>query len=353
MADTAKQLESLLRQHTFHLIRETRHLVYRNREGKVFVCSKTPSDYRASRNMLTRLKLVIESPPRPEVVAISEFEREQAALIIQPQNKLPGPGGGKQKHSEGVGIYWEETEQPTIEQEAIRKEQQERARKNKEDQRTRKLAEQKEKLVLKTAREQEREKQREQREIAAARLREQQEKEKREPEEWERMAYFPVHEAKDWLHQVVRENKTRRFVVNQPDGSVNEERGVFTYIKAAYIKATGDGTGDEFAVEDPKFQGWYPLIVYRYYHLGIRFVQLHPLCVVTDGGDTVYAPWLNPHLPEHYQAECLKRFPDKVNTAVEAAVIAVPILQAAHKSLRDGTTGFKERCVLNFSPGQG
>lgn len=292
MADSAKQLESLLRQHNFRLIRETRHLVYRNREGKVFVCSKTPSDYRASHNMLTRLKLVIASPPRPEVVAISDFEREQAALVIQPQNKLPGLGGGKQKHSEGVGIYWEETEQPTIEQEAIRKEQQERARKNKEERRARKLAKQEEKTVLRAAREQERQRQQEQREIAAERIREQRKRERREPEDWERIASFPLHDAGDWLGQVLRDGKTRRFVINQTDGSTREEPGVLTYIQAQ-ARTTQTDSKDKFVMEDPRFQGWYPLIVYKYYHFGIRFLQLHPLDVVTCGDDVVYAPWLN------------------------------------------------------------
>lgn len=101
MSNPEKQLHNLLRDNRFQLVRQTHHKVYRNHEGKVFVTSLTPSDYRWSQNALTTLKKVLSSPPVPEVVAISEFERQQAAAVIQPHSKEPGPGHTKQKSNGG------------------------------------------------------------------------------------------------------------------------------------------------------------------------------------------------------------------------------------------------------------
>lgn len=114
MADPEKQLNNLLRDNRFQLVRQTHHKVYRNPEGKVFVTSLTPSDYRWSQNALTTLKKVLVSPPVPEVIAISEFERQQAAAVIQAQAKEPGPGHNKQKHSDGTGILYIPEKKPVI-----------------------------------------------------------------------------------------------------------------------------------------------------------------------------------------------------------------------------------------------
>ena len=106
MSDPVKQLENMLRDNHFQLVRQTHHKVYRNPDGKVFVTSLTPSDYRWAQNALTTLRRTIVSPPVPEVIAISEFERQQAASIIQPQSKEPGPGHTKQKSSRGTGFVY-------------------------------------------------------------------------------------------------------------------------------------------------------------------------------------------------------------------------------------------------------
>jgi len=156
MSDPVKQIESLLHQHNFRLIRETKHRVYRNPAGQIFVCGSTPSDYRAAKNALANLRHVIESPAKPEIVAVSEFEKT-AAFTTPPPRRL---GHNKQKRSKSIGIYWEEPTPTTAEQEAIKKEQQERARKNKEERRARKLAQKKEKEQIKEQRKQQEERER-------------------------------------------------------------------------------------------------------------------------------------------------------------------------------------------------
>lgn len=104
MSDPLKQHDALLRQHQFELVRQGKHFIYRNPEGKVYVTSATPSDSRWAKTALTTLKRVIDSPPVPMTLAISEFDREQAANLLAGDSKQRGPGHGKQKHSGGTGI---------------------------------------------------------------------------------------------------------------------------------------------------------------------------------------------------------------------------------------------------------
>jgi len=283
MSDINKKVQSLLVQYGFRLIRETRHLVYRNSEGKVFVCSKTPSDYRVSQNMLTRLRLVVASPPRPEFVAISDFEREQAASIIQGQDKFSGLGTGKKKRSNGIGIYYDTPLLPTIEEEAAQKEQQDRARKNENERRTRELSKKEELRAARELRGTKQKQNREERE-ASERLR----------ETWAKIILFPLRECEEWLTEVLRGGETQSLKIVQPEGAPKEKHGVFVYIKAL------DKT-DEFNTTEESFRGWYPLIVARFSG-GIKFYQAHPLSVISSGDEIIYAPWLNPHLPEYYKA---------------------------------------------------
>lgn len=51
--------DALLRQHNFILVRQNKHKVYRNPEGKVYVVGNTPSDCRWAQNALRTLKRVI------------------------------------------------------------------------------------------------------------------------------------------------------------------------------------------------------------------------------------------------------------------------------------------------------
>lgn len=134
MSSTLAKHDALLRQHKFVLVREDKHKVYRNPEGKVYVTSATPSDWRAGFNMLTALKRCIAEPAKPMVVAISDFEREQAAQLIQGQQKQQhtahGMGCGKQKHSRGTGFIYDGPRIVTLEEQATREAQRRQAREN-------------------------------------------------------------------------------------------------------------------------------------------------------------------------------------------------------------------------------
>ena len=134
MSSTLAKHDALLRQHKFVLVREDKHKVYRNPEGKVYVTSATPSDWRAEFNMLKSLKRCIAEPAKPMVIAISDFEREQAAQLIQGQQKQQhtahGMGCGKRKHSRGTGFIYDGPRTGTLEEQAIREAQRRQAREN-------------------------------------------------------------------------------------------------------------------------------------------------------------------------------------------------------------------------------
>jgi hypothetical protein len=134
MSNALAKHDALLRQHKFVLVRDDKHKVYRNPEGKVYVTAATPSDWRAGFNMLTALKRCIVEPAKPMVIAIDDFEREQAAQLIQGQRKLQhsahGMGSGKQKHSRGTGFIYDGPRMMTPEEQAIREAQRQQAREN-------------------------------------------------------------------------------------------------------------------------------------------------------------------------------------------------------------------------------
>jgi len=133
MSNALAKHDALLCQHKFVLVRDDKHKVYRNPEGKVYVTAATPSDWRAGFNMLKALKRCIAEPAKPLVLAINDFEREQAAQLIQGQPKLQhaahGMGSGKQKHSRGTGFIYDGPRMIPEEQ-AIREVQRQRAREN-------------------------------------------------------------------------------------------------------------------------------------------------------------------------------------------------------------------------------
>ena len=134
MSSTLAKHDALLRQHKFVLVREDKHKVYRNPEGKVYAASATPSDWRAEFNMLKSLKRCIAEPAKPMVIAISDFEREQAAQLIQGQQKQQhtphGMGCGKQKHSRGTGFIYDGPRIVPLAEQAIREAQRRQAREN-------------------------------------------------------------------------------------------------------------------------------------------------------------------------------------------------------------------------------
>src|SRR5437868_4487984 len=111
MSNVVAKHDALLREHKFVLVREDKHKVYRNPEGKIYVTAATPSDRRAAFNMIKALKRCIAEPAKPMVIAISDFEREQAAQLIQGHQKQQptarGMGRGKQRHSRGTGFIYD------------------------------------------------------------------------------------------------------------------------------------------------------------------------------------------------------------------------------------------------------
>lgn len=113
-ANAQKQVDTLLRQQNFRLVRQAKHRVWRNPDGKVFVTAATPSDWRAVKNQITVLKHVIASDPVPEVVAISEFERREAlAKLARQEKKAPGAAAGPAK-SKGCGYTYIEKKPEVI-----------------------------------------------------------------------------------------------------------------------------------------------------------------------------------------------------------------------------------------------
>jgi hypothetical protein len=156
MSNPLTKHDALLKEHRFRLVRSAKHRVYQDPVGRVYVTASTPSDYRAAHNMLCSLKRVIANPPMPMVLAISEFEREQAAQHIQGQQRSSAgmSGAGKHKSSRGTGFIYEDRNLPlTPEQEAARREEKRRRDAREAEKRERKLQHKAELQAARAARE--------------------------------------------------------------------------------------------------------------------------------------------------------------------------------------------------------
>jgi hypothetical protein len=111
-----KQLDKLLKQYRFILVRQDKHHVYRNHEGKVYVTASTPSDRWALQNQFSELKRVIASPPMATILALEAFERRLAEnratrLAIEAakaQLQKRGGNGGQYSKTNGTGFYYDE-----------------------------------------------------------------------------------------------------------------------------------------------------------------------------------------------------------------------------------------------------
>lgn len=113
MSNTERQHDRLLKEHGFELIRTTKHRVYRNPEGRVYVTSSTPSDWRVANNRLTALKRCLASPIKPMSLATSDFERQEAATLIEGRRKAITGMGGASK-SRGTGFFYDDRKILTV-----------------------------------------------------------------------------------------------------------------------------------------------------------------------------------------------------------------------------------------------
>src|SRR5271165_416301 len=117
-----REFEELMRRHRFALVSENKHQKYKNPEGRIFIRSKTPSDWRAVNNMVASLKRVVANPlPSSEVIEEERQRRElESSILLDSQRKrsfVGISGAGKGKKPRGVGIYYVEKVlvEPTLE----------------------------------------------------------------------------------------------------------------------------------------------------------------------------------------------------------------------------------------------
>jgi hypothetical protein len=108
MSDAEKQIEKLLKAFNFTLVRETKYKVYRDPEGRVFVTSKTASDFRWAKSAIADLKKIISSSPRSEILTVADFEEREKAIQLERQAKIvpQRAGGGAGPKSNGTGILY-------------------------------------------------------------------------------------------------------------------------------------------------------------------------------------------------------------------------------------------------------
>lgn len=80
MASPKAELHRLLEEHGFKLERQTNHQVWKNPEGKTFVCAQTPSDKWADANALANLRRLVGWKPEPrKPKAKREYRKRRAA----------------------------------------------------------------------------------------------------------------------------------------------------------------------------------------------------------------------------------------------------------------------------------
>ena len=100
-------LDRLLRDHKFVLVRQDRHRIYKNPDGKIWVTSSTPSDsYHGLKNAIATLRAVIAAPPRSEVLSVEDYRKREAAIQLEKIEKtVAGEGGGRNGNgSNGSGF---------------------------------------------------------------------------------------------------------------------------------------------------------------------------------------------------------------------------------------------------------
>jgi hypothetical protein len=147
MANPAQEHEALLRRHRFVLVSENKHRKYRDPEGRVYIVSKTPSDWWAWRNAVSTLKRVtVSAVPSSELLEAERQRRElEASIVLQAQRKpsVAGiSGAGKGKKFRGTGFIYEDKAavELTPEQLEQRQRARERSERRKDERRAARLA---------------------------------------------------------------------------------------------------------------------------------------------------------------------------------------------------------------------
>ena len=109
-----KQLERLLKQHQFRLVRQEKHKVYKRADGRILVVSLTPSDFRWADNAIKDLNRVLAEPPRSEMLSKIELDKREAAIVLERQNKIKAQNSsGANRKSKGTGfLYIDKTVSP-------------------------------------------------------------------------------------------------------------------------------------------------------------------------------------------------------------------------------------------------
>lgn len=105
------EFQQLLQRHKFRLVRQKNHYVYQDPEGRVLVVSKTPSDYRAWRNMVSTLRRVVSNPVPCSVIVEEESQRKEleSMLALHAQQKKKTGASRPHGKSRGTGFIYEDT----------------------------------------------------------------------------------------------------------------------------------------------------------------------------------------------------------------------------------------------------
>jgi hypothetical protein len=104
------EFQSLLRQHKFRLVRQNKHYVYQEPEGRLLVVSKTPSDRRAYSNMVSNIKQIMRNPvPSSEALEESRQKKElEAEIVLAAQQKKKAGASRPNGKSKGNGFYYDD-----------------------------------------------------------------------------------------------------------------------------------------------------------------------------------------------------------------------------------------------------
>lgn len=99
-----REVERLLKQHKFVLVSRNRHAKFRNPEGRVYVQSLTPSDWRVWYNRLQALKRALaELPPASDILETEKLCEEVESEQAEMRGRRAASGAGSSRCSINAG----------------------------------------------------------------------------------------------------------------------------------------------------------------------------------------------------------------------------------------------------------